>query len=157
MMPPAAGQRAYTSPAAMGFPPSAYNAQAHAQAHYHNQLLAMQQMTQMSSINQQHQFGRPVSSPHPPSRHPTQTASGMPYASMAYPTSPYMYGPSQGMPAGVSVAARPQVDFNPTRQHSLQDHMNILQQSEQSKLQNQLESQLRQQLLAPQDTLLNHS
>ena len=150
MMPPAAGQRAYTSSANMGFPPPAYNshAQLHAQAQYHNQLLAMQQMTQMSSINQQHQYGRPL----PPSRHPTQTASGMPFASMGYPASPYLYGPSQGMPAGVAVAARPQVDFNAARQqHTLQDHMKILQQSEQSKLQNQIQSQMRQQLLVPHD------
>ena len=149
MMPPAAGQRAYTSPANMGFPSPAYNshAQLHAQAQYHNQLLAMQQMTQMSSINQQHQYGRPL----PPSRHSTQTASGMPFASMGYPASPYLYGPSQSMPAGSAVAARPQVDFNATRQHTLQDHMKILQQSEQSKLQNQMQSQLRQQLSVPHD------
>jgi hypothetical protein len=157
MMPPTAGQHAFPSPAInhvphvpMGYPSSAYTAQAQAQAQvqYHNQYLAMQQLTQMNSMNQQHQFVRPS----PPSTcHVSQTSNGLPYASLGYPSSPYMFVPSQGLSSQVVIAARPHTDFSNSR-HSFAEQMKLLQQNQQKNLHGQLQYQLRSDASAPTDS-----
>jgi hypothetical protein len=130
MMPPAAGQHAYSSNSAhvgIGYPSSAYSA--HAQAQYHNHFLAMQQMSQMNSMNQQHQYVRPP----PSTRLPSQAGSGMQFASMGYPASHYMFGPSQSLSSGLGIASSPQAEFHAARhQHALQEHMQNFQPNDQN-------------------------
>ena len=142
MVPPS-GQRSYasapTSHVAMAYPATAYS---QAQAQYHNQYLAMQQLTQMNSMNQHH-FARPSA----PSRNSTQTAGGLPYASLGYPSAPFMFGPSQGLPSGVAMASD-YADFNASRQLNL-EQMKLFQQNENKNLQSHLQSQLIQQVLTP--------
>jgi hypothetical protein len=117
----------------------------------------MQQMSQMNSMSQQqHQYIRPQSS----TRHQPQTAGGMPYVAMGFPASSYMFGTSQGLSSVVPMASRPHLDFNSSRQPSLQEQMNFLQQNEQKNLQKQIQSQLRQQtstLPEPNSRLAHHS
>jgi hypothetical protein len=107
----------------------------------------MQQMNQMNPMNQQHQYVRPQSSSH----HQPHTAGVMPYASMGFPASPYMFGPSQGLSSGISIASRPLANFNASRQPSLQEQMKISQQSEHAKnLQSQMLSLMSQQAMRQQ-------
>jgi hypothetical protein len=117
----------------------------------------MQQMSQMNSMSQQqHQYIRPQSS----TRHQPQTAGGMPYVAMGFPASSYMFGTSQGLSSGVPMVSRPHLDFNSSRQPSLQEQMNFLQQNERKNLQKQMQSQLRQQtstLPEPNSGLAHHS
>ena len=155
MMPPTAGQHAFPSPSSnhvphdpMRYPSSTYSAQAQAQAQaqYHNQYLAMQQLTQMNSMNQQHQFVCPS----PPSTcHVSQSSSGLPYASMGYHSSPYMFVPSQGLSSQVVMASRPHTDFSNSR-HSFSEQMKLLHQNQQKNL--QLQTQLRSETSAPSDS-----
>lgn len=149
MIPSTSGQRPYASSTpsqlAMGYPPPSYSAQA--QAQYHNQYLAMQQMTQMNSMTQQHHFARPS----PPSRNPSLTATGLPYPSIGYSTAPYMFGSPAGLSSGVAMASSPHADFNASRQHNLQEQMKMYQQNEKKNIQNQLQSQLIQQVLTAPD------
>jgi hypothetical protein len=107
----------------------------------------MQQMTQMNPMSQQHQYVRPQSS----SRHQPHSASVMPYASMGFPASPYLFGPSQSLSSGISIASRPLANFNASRQPSLQEQIKISQQSEHAKnLQSQMLSMMTQQAMNQQ-------
>jgi hypothetical protein len=58
-----------------------------------------------------------------------------------------MFPPSQRSSA-VPNASRPLADFSASRQPSLQEQMNILQQNEHKSIQNEMQSQLRHQSLA---------